>query len=1044
MSKADSSNDSNDTRLDEELSMMAPTSQRSNTTPKASPTQAAPPPPPPPPPPMNESPHLKRKDSGDSIKLFGIPRSLAYAASMSCSLNNSVITYDTDHVEDIRDLVLVDDDETTLASIRADPALMMINSGDPSISSSRAPPPNRNSYVLGQSHLHKTPVVRNSITDASIALDDSDTFMSKHNNAHHDRADFSPVRPMRGTSISSTDSENFKAAMAKQPYVYLHHPPNNSTGHSRRHSSNHNQQSFNSSIPSMWEDSWTTFATLDNSHHTTSVIHEEIEEDHSLGYADIIVDNAHAHSQPMTMPRRTSSMKSNNTSRKRSPRRTSSRNSQYSNFSSSTLDASAIRRTSRNQRISRLKRKSIQTANSSASSITSSPILSSSKHRDSVNSNATGDSQNSTKPQRRPTKILPRDEEAEAEPTTFFEHSASQLSLTSSEDEDDDSDFESDKTPQLPGRRTSVSSASLYEAEMAKMQLASVLDQPLSAPLRRTSTFGSTTLDPATVVECEDEEDYSSQDEEKHNNDNRYHVYDEEADESALPVSSIHLPPQQEGDNNAAPICSIHVPNEVDQVPTRPARQRSNSRRIEKEQWMRRESVESTGSSATDDYTPCMPKRQSTLTKPGPVRTLRNSTTSAACEKENKSNSEITDGTDPSSPTIPRPVTLPHRCVSDDAAPHPPARQASKASRCLSPVVMPMGSSSTLDGSSQSLSLTEKDGVHTKANKSEEDSNESILVTEKDSPEEKHNSDDSHPGDNNSKPNTAGVARAELYLQSSVTSCLSTATTQCAANKQREPERRMPPDRHFTRGSSLRSAAASLQKRDSNTSVHSHTTSAIQTAVIAEVEDSNLSDAKANMEDWEALNSVMAAENTPLSPTTELAQLKRMNEALAREMSPTIELATLKKMNAEVAPSSPHAELEELNRMNTAVAVRDTPLSPPTDLVQLNLPNESASSSAVSELLSPTSEFEKLKMLNEDTVQGLQKHLECLQLVSLEAKNEEEIKVQSASPEQGNNSANVINQKEGNLTSRVNGTDDTEGTMWTSVSKEFEHLKQMK
>ena len=840
------------------------------------------------------------------------------------------------------------------------------------------------------------------------------------NNAYHEREDKVPVWPSRGRSICSEDSESIKAALNKQcfsqhkmsPKASSNHGSNNNSNHSknkktanntnRNNSADQLHNSNDSSFPSMWEDSWSTFATLDNNNQAEVILEEGVylppsssssgtaptvhgvtpKRTNGNGGPNIANQNSSSMFQQMSRQQRNllgggaASAASSSKSKRSSmitntapPRRTNSRNSQYSsysdNMSRSTMDASQIKRVSRNERISRLKRKSLQPPQQgSVGSL--SPTQNFRKHHSGnhsasvessyASSSATASkhslSQNSQKPQRRPTKVLPRDEEADAEPDTFFQHSESQLSLTSSEEEDEEYIHESDMTPRLPGRRSSVTSTIMYEEEQAAVRRSTAQDEPLSQPLRRNSTWGSTATStinleahPETVEEEDDEEsdgDADSEEEEESvvrlvlSDDNRYHVpvathhlmEDNNSSSDNLPVSSIHLQDlqddsdqnistsamnnnreMQDGSKNNFP-SSIHLPPTSDgsksdrqntttiengKNPAPPGRTRSIPRAVvarNQREWLM------TASSATaedlqhvrrprglPDFIPNKPKRQTTLTKEDLYGRLLGGANADPDKDNDNSESEAKEksSVNSSSLSISSPSNTSgghkrlavsnrgHRRSLSGEAPHLPMRQVSRTSTVMSPALAALESLSFHD-SKEFLMLSNKDqdilqeSLSSHAGDFDFGGPSRSLQSADTSSHSKAFHATRHHGSRGDLTETS--LSVELHpvpphgeLENST---VSAATTHRVSNI--APPGRVLPLRHNTRGSSLRSAAASLQLRGSASSPHSD-------------------DDDANLKSDEFIST--AAET--LSPSAEFEELKKLNECTVQSLNEQLE-----------------------------------------------------------------------------------------------------------------------------------------------------------
>lgn len=940
---------------DEELVATTATVQASNSSGKSGNRPLSPPPPPPPPPPLEPAEYgtdipdltIQRSDTSDSIHLTG-SLSNNFAYDIPPSLNSSMASFGTDLYDDMPDFVSVDD-ETTLdlgpLMIVADPMRTHVSASTNNAARDRSSSPIRHTRkslpAASNQPARKfaySPYSQMSQMSDSFTLD-GDSFHESHINTQPQRADSSPIKPMRGTSICSVDSESI-AANVKQPYVYM----NPSQTHKKNRNNYNNHQSFGSSAHSMWEDSWTTFATMDNSHHKVHIIHEIVEEEQqSLAAAPLPGVNKAAEFQQMSLNNQglSTPARAPTTSRKQSPCRSSSRNSHYSSFSS--LDASAMKRSSRSQRIRMLKRRS-SLQNMNAAQTPPSPLSTMSKsnhsHESRTRSNSLpsigAESQNSTKPQRRPTKLLPRDEEAETEPTSFFMHSESQLSLTSSDEEGDEDEIDhicdSDRTPKIPGRRISEDSFALYETESAALRLTQTYDTPLSAPLRRTSTLDGSTLDPTAIVECDDEGE--GDDKETGSRNQSLH----ESPSSPFEISSIHL--RVECPEDELPVTSIHMPShsscqgpDVDHVPTLPSRQRSVGKAAVKEEWLKQNehggshhAMNGRGTSeappsATDDFKPSLPKRQSTFNNNEAKRRFRGD----FVQGEEKENNSVAASNSSTSTNQPENASNPYQIqqasgmgyqgtLSDDAAPNPPTRQrsASTRSRCISPTPEPTISSASALGVS----------------------GQSVLQTEEGLSEQ-----------------SAGEDKDRLL----------------AGNDIRER------DRHDTRGKSLRSAAASLQKRVSNP------TSEDATTAVSEV---------------------------TVSMSTELLQHLKMLSA--RDLSEQLD-----------------ASGDDSNAAN----------------------KQDVAAKASSTQASPTTDFEELKILKEETVRGLSDQLDCLQLdPSIDISNDDsEIPTSSDVPDIPPNTkgSSATAANEFDVTNNGSISNHSTSSAWTSASKEFEYLKMM-
>jgi hypothetical protein len=899
------------------------------------------------------------------------------SSSVLSSLNSSFMTLDDRTVEDIRNLTLVDDD--TLPSRE--------------LSLSPLRPAHKNQPE------HRTPVARNTSIETTETSEEpkeprGDFGMEDHN-AHHERADLCPVRPRRGTSMSSMDSERIKAAVIGT--TQKQHAVHNSSHllHNKTLSS-HRQNSNSTGFPSMWEDSWTTFATLDNtSHHTTAVIMEEQAEDdegavdhhvcnHSpndslwKGPPTPPMDHPYAkknsqflqqqrkpelqqllqqqqqQQQNSNMPTRSASIQS--TCTPITPIRTSSRSSQYSAFSNmSSLDASVIRRISRSERINRLKRKSMQATSHSAATSMVHQTSQFSNSKSTISSVESGSynslSSNSKLPERRPTKLLPSDDEADEEPKSFFEHSESQLSLTSSsEEEGSDHEDGEDMTPRLPGRRRSASSLSLYEAEAAAMRLNKAHDLPLNAPIRRTSTFGSQTeiylYAARAELESEFEEDFDDNDSQQRQKDNR-------------PPTSIHLPPPVPGNDDDGPAeqsgtttAAVIVATE-DSVPKAPSRQRSLPRSSVQQQleWLQLATSATTDDlplndndneqpvlEPLSDFTPSKPVRQGTLTQDNLKKALtmrRDATTGvsgeAGEEKENTSHSSLSLSSHGH-----------RRTNSADAAPSQPTGQSSKV-RPLSPAVL-MLAHSTVDDSKELL-----------RSNTGQDFGQSHVG------EAVGNQDDNVVGDHlhhHQFPllhmcpicEASSSSSALLSPQSrqgrigSITSVSTGTITVRANNTQVETiGRRMLPCRHFTRGSSLRSAAASLQNsRNSNFSLDES---------ILELE------AKPSSEQ-------------PVSPTKEFEKLKRMNQDTMLHLSESL----LDCLHSDGSASSVNTSVCDGLKPALKNAASNDSAQPIADLLM-----GSSNHSDGTTWTSASREFEQLKLMHDDIVADLETQLQLLE-----------------------------------------------------------------
>ncbi|CAB9529731.1 expressed unknown protein (Partial), partial [Seminavis robusta] len=897
-------------------------------------------------------------DDEDDVSLsLSIPsrfKVVQVPSSLPSSLNSSFVTYYDDHtIDDIRNMVLVDDD----------------THGTRSREVSLSPPrPCRGGVTTARKqqlqpwppHLFKTPVTRNTSSESQPQPNNNnntntkstpppmpleDALAQHNNNAQHERADSCPVRPMRGMSIGSAstlDSEHIKAVLLQQQQ--------------QQQQQQYNNQSSNT-FPSMWEDSWTTFATLDNmSHHgPASVIMEEIEENPTSTTTDpqqlLLQFNRrstppppppmdpqpHPYSpqalqkqqqqqqqqqQQMKIPKRSSSVQSTlSQNKKKPPRRTSSRNSQYSAFSNmSSLDASVIRRISRSERINRLKRKSMQQQLlhqqiSAFATVTSSLVPNTSKHSSasaaSTDAGYNSLSSNSKLPERRPTKILPPDEEAEQEPKSFWGHSSSQLSLTSSSSDDDEDDDDDDKTaatagnapddgadmtPRLPGRRHSASSMSLYEAEAAAIRLQEAHDLPLMAPLRRTSTFGSQTEFYLSHARGEDLIDDAGDNGNKNKRRGR----------KRPPVSSIHVPPQPEQ--------STTEPTAEDQVPKAPARQRSLPRpAAEPPKWLQYAKAAAaaknssdllfdpdnssqqplsvlTTTSSSSDCIPSRPRRQTTLTKENLPKGMAlrgdhdSNTENNSSGGEEKENTSLQASNSSLSISSQQGGGGHRRTNSADAAPNQPTRATSKSPRPPSPAVLMLAQSTSLGDSKELLLLSDGEQkslerlLRNRESTKKKDGNKNDPLQHQEQPICETSSSSFSASALPQKPPTLDD-RGRI---GSVTSISTGATTECANNTRiATMGRRMPPGRHYTQGSSLRSAAASLKnRRFSDGSVNPGQDDLVAEAAAEEAAPPEESKARASTD-----APIMSSDTPMMSPSSEFEQLKLLNEDTMRDLS---------------------------------------------------------------------------------------------------------------------------------------------------------------
>ena len=1093
-----------------------------------------------------------------SVSLL-VPRHFGGLTSGISSLNSSFRTYDVDmdirlDPDDIRNLELVEDDDdddddtqtaSTVAEMREPLRVPVSLRGEGSLSPVRIPrkphqrtpiPKTTAAASAPTSLLDSTPNNPNIPNNLHRAQENNANNKKHHllddslqfpNNAHHERqGDKIPVWPSRGASICTEDSERIKAALNKQ-YSSQHM----SSSGSDNNNNNKLQHSDNSSFPSMWEESWSTFATLENSQHRPAgVILEVDNEDHDESLysppppppplattprknsngPNIANQRLSSVFQQMSMQQRSllgEATANSNSNNKRSsmmsntapPRRTSSRNSQYSSYSDSmsrsTMDASQVKRVSRNERISRLKRKSLKTPQQgSAGSL--SPTQTFSKRNsisiDSFTSSSVSNSSashNSQKPERRPTKVLPHDEEAEAEPQSFFQHSESQLSLTSSEEEDEEYADESDMTPRLPVRRGSVSSMTLYEAEAATIRMNTALDQPLSAPLRRTSTWGSTDYNtanlephPETVQEEDDEESEDgndngdddddeeeesivqlvlSEDTSYHLTASSLHLMEDNSNSVNLPVSSVHVQEMQDDsdqnltmssahrempdDSDQTLPSSIHLPPplpsdendqnpgiEQDHVPSLPSRQRSIPRGVvarSKQEWLKKASSATTddlphvrrpkgkGGSPEPDFTPSKPKRQSTLTKEDLYDRLLGDAKAGLGknddESENKENSvqspSVSLSSQKSNTSDGRRVSTPgpgHRRSLSSEAPNPPMRQVSKNSTIMSPAL----------GALDSLSLHESKEFLLLSNREQDLLQESLsshagdfefgfqppplsslqqVGITKHTKSLTNNDDEAFHGSRGDLTDTSLSLdlhpvrpREELQFSKELqNSNVSAATTHCASNIASQGQAahivggRVLPVRRNTRGSSLRSAAASLQQRESMSSLHS-------------LDETN---SKQGGESPKPKSTNSAATLT-LTPSDEFEELKKLNECTMQGLNE--QLDSLQVMNDVAAAESGSAGVDSAVTNAQAVGTLKTDdcqigasehsingggaegKERPATATELNLYLDAfggSHNSTGSMWTSASKEFEHLKLMNDDTFADLETQLQMLE-----------------------------------------------------------------